>query len=124
MANREVPQTRTVVVTGGSTGIGWGICEDLLQRGYSVVSVARRKPPRQAKGLFSYEADLSEPSATADTAARIAEEHEVTGLVNNAGIIQPALIEGSGFGTHVGNRPKAWERPWDTPVDKSRGAAV
>lgn len=84
---------RTVVVTGGSAGIGWGICEDLLGRGYKVVSVARRKPPRDAESLYSYEVDLADPAATADAAAQIAADHTVTGLVNNAGIIQPALVE-------------------------------
>lgn len=85
--------TGTVVVTGGSAGIGWAICEDLMTRGYDVVSVARRAPPREAERLHSYETDLADPVATAETAAKIASAHDVTGLVNNAGIIQPALVE-------------------------------
>ena len=80
-------------MTGGSAGIGWAICEDLLERGYEVVSVARRKPRREAERLHSYETDLADPAATAETAKQIASAHEVTGLVNNAGIIQPALVE-------------------------------
>lgn len=80
-------------MTGGSAGIGWAICEDLLTRGYDVVSVARREPPRKAERLHSYETDLADPVATAETAAKIASAHEVTGIVNNAGIIQPALVE-------------------------------
>ena len=86
-------QPMTVVVTGGSAGIGWAICEDLLERGCQVISVARRPPPRETDGLSSYEVDLADPTATAETAAAIAAAHDVTGLVNNAGIIQPALIE-------------------------------
>ena len=52
------------------------------------------KPPREAERLHAYEADLSDPVATSgDRGDRIAAAHAVTGLVNNAGIIQPALIE-------------------------------
>ena len=83
----------TAVVTGGSAGIGWAICEDLLARGCEVVSLARRDAPREAAGLHSYQADLSDPESTRAAAAQIAERHQVTALVNNAGIIQPALIE-------------------------------
>ncbi len=82
-----------VVVTGGSAGIGWAICEDLLARGYEVISVARRPPPREAPGLHAVEVDLSDHVATRKAAEAIAGQHRVTGLVNNAGIIQPALIE-------------------------------
>ena len=34
---------RVAAVTGGSAGIGRAICEDLLARGYEVVSLARRR---------------------------------------------------------------------------------
>ena len=86
-------EARTVVVTGGSAGIGWGICQDLLSRGYQVVSVARRSPPEEADGLHAYEVDLMDAATTAEAAEQIASEHAVTGLVNNAGVIHPALIE-------------------------------
>lgn len=93
MSDSTARDKPTVVVTGGSAGIGWGICVDLLNRGYQVVSIARRKPPKDAEGLHPYEVDLADPVATAEVAARVAKEHAVTGLVNNAGIIQPALVE-------------------------------
>lgn len=93
MSDSTARDNLTVVVTGGSAGIGWGICEDLLDRGYQVISIARRKPPRQAETLYSYEVDLTDPVATAEVAAKVAKDHQVTGLVNNAGIIQPALVE-------------------------------
>lgn len=83
----------TVVVTGGSAGIGWGICQDLVARGYRAVSLARREAPEQHQNLVSYQVDLTDPVATRDVAAEIANKYAVTNLVNNAGIIQPALIE-------------------------------
>jgi NAD(P)-dependent dehydrogenase (short-subunit alcohol dehydrogenase family) len=84
---------RTVLVTGGSAGIGWGICQDLLARGYRTISLARREAPERHDNLVSYQVDLADPDATRDVAADIAGKFDVTGLVNNAGIIQPALIE-------------------------------
>jgi len=36
---------RVAAVTGGSAGIGLGICERLLADGYEVVSLARRACP-------------------------------------------------------------------------------
>ncbi len=48
-------QKKTVVVTGGSAGIGLRICEDLLADGYEVVSVARRQSPIKHAMLKSVE---------------------------------------------------------------------
>ncbi|MEM1153012.1 MAG: SDR family NAD(P)-dependent oxidoreductase, partial [Pseudomonadota bacterium] len=36
---------RTAIVTGGSTGIGQSICENLLASGYAVLNIARRPAP-------------------------------------------------------------------------------
>jgi NAD(P)-dependent dehydrogenase (short-subunit alcohol dehydrogenase family) len=34
------------IVTGGSTDIGWEIRRQMLDAGYEVVSLARRRPPQ------------------------------------------------------------------------------
>lgn len=81
------------VVTGGSAGIGAAITKKLLDDGYRVISLARRAPDFSHPNLSFYEVDLADEDETARIAADIARQHEVTVLVNNAGVIRPSLIE-------------------------------
>ncbi len=83
---------RTALVTGGSTGIGNTLCEHLLEEGYRVINLSRRRSPLEHAELHNYCADLADPAATAAVAAEIAREHRVTDLVHNAGVIRPALL--------------------------------
>src|SRR5690606_26498395 len=83
---------RVAVVTGGSTGIGGAICEDLLAHGYEVVSLARRRCDIDHPRLHSVEVDLMDRQATAQAVTALAREFEVDTLVHNAGVIRPALL--------------------------------
>jgi 3-oxoacyl-[acyl-carrier protein] reductase len=83
---------RQAIVTGGSTGIGQSICEHLLGAGYGVINISRRASPIDHPQLHNYAADLADPAATAEVAARVAAEHGVTDIVHNAGVIRPALL--------------------------------
>jgi NAD(P)-dependent dehydrogenase (short-subunit alcohol dehydrogenase family) len=80
------------VVTGGSAGIGLSICEHLLERGYEVVSLARRPPPLKHARLHALEVDLADRAATAAAAREIAGRFAVSLFVHNAGVIKPALL--------------------------------
>lgn len=80
------------VVTGGSAGIGRAICEDLLARGYEVVSLARRRTEIDHPKLHSIEVDLADRTATAEAARELVRRFEVTTVVHNAGVIRPALL--------------------------------
>ena len=80
------------VVTGGSAGIGKAICERLLADGLEVVSIARRRTPIDDPRLHSVEVDLTDREATAEAVAGIVQDHPVTTIVHNAGVIRPALI--------------------------------
>jgi 3-oxoacyl-[acyl-carrier protein] reductase len=80
------------VVTGGSAGIGLSICEHLLERGYEVVSLARRPPPVKHARLHAIEVDLADRAATAVAAREIAGRFAVSLFVHNAGVIKPALL--------------------------------
>lgn len=82
----------TAVVTGGSAGIGRAICEDLLARGHEVVSLARRACDIQHPKLHSVEVDLTDRAATAQAAAELTRQFEVTTVVHNAGVIRAALL--------------------------------
>ncbi|NLD53839.1 MAG: SDR family oxidoreductase [Burkholderiaceae bacterium] len=83
---------RVAAVTGGSTGIGRAICEDLLAHGYEVVSLARRRCDIDHPRLHSVEVDLMDRQATAQAVTALAREFEVDTLVHNAGVIRPALL--------------------------------
>jgi NAD(P)-dependent dehydrogenase (short-subunit alcohol dehydrogenase family) len=83
---------KLAVVTGGSAGIGKAICEDLLNQGYEVVSLARRRCEIGHPRLHSLEVDLSDRAATAQAARELVRRFEVTTVVHNAGVIRPALL--------------------------------
>ena len=83
----------TALITGGNKGIGADLADQLLERGYSVVSMARRAPERTHNRLSSVEVDLLDPEAVTQAAAEVAQTHEVSHLVHNAGLIWPSLLE-------------------------------
>ena len=87
MANAQ----RTAIVTGASKGIGAGMVEAFLQRGYSVVANSRNiinaHPFPASADLALVDGDISKP----DTAAKIVETAvsrfgRIDALVNNAGM--------------------------------------
>src|SRR4029079_19365774 len=80
------------IVTGGSTGIGWEICRQMLGAGYEVVSLARRKPVQSHPKLHAVEVDLLDAAATGQAAADVASRFAVTHVVHNAGVVRPALL--------------------------------
>ncbi|MGI9292994.1 MAG: SDR family oxidoreductase [Pseudomonadales bacterium] len=84
--------SETIVVTGGSTGIGAAICQQLLDEGFAVVNVARRASDIQHASLSNVTCDLSDAAASEQVANDLAKQFNVTGFVHNAGLIRPALL--------------------------------
>jgi 3-oxoacyl-[acyl-carrier protein] reductase len=80
------------VATAGSTGIGVEICRQMLEAGYGVISLARRKPAQSHARLHAVEVDLVDRSATERAAADIAARFLISHIVHNAGVIRPALL--------------------------------
>jgi uncharacterized oxidoreductase len=82
----------TVLVTGGASGIGYRLAEELLSRGNRVIVVGRRedrlaRAQREHPELFTRACDVTDRSARQDLAAWIAAEHPgLNVLINNAGI--------------------------------------
>jgi 3-oxoacyl-[acyl-carrier protein] reductase len=92
-ADRAMGRTPPVaVVTGGSSGIGLAVCENLLKQGYRVISLALEACPLQDDRLESHALDLSDLSACRVLAADLVKRFEVTTFVHCAGVIRPALI--------------------------------
>lgn len=81
------------LVTGGSAGIGAAICEDLLDDGYFVLNLSRRKSDSDHKNRRDVQIDLSDVEATKKVTAELAAQYDITSVVHNAGVIRPALIE-------------------------------
>lgn len=85
--------TEVTVVTGASSGIGRAIAQALLDQGRAVVNLDYTLPDWSHAQLTSYQADLTNESATRERAAEIAARHYVTALVNNAGATRPGTID-------------------------------
>ena len=83
-------KSKTMIVTGASQGIGAGITQAFLDRGYNVVATSRNmteSPFKPSNSLALVDGNIGE----APTAARIAETAiskfgAIDGVVNNAGI--------------------------------------
>jgi 3-oxoacyl-[acyl-carrier protein] reductase len=80
------------IVTGGSAGIGSVICRRMIDGGYDVVSVARRKPDWSDPAMHAVEVDLTDSRATKEVAADIAGQFAINTVVHNAGVIRPNLL--------------------------------
>jgi NAD(P)-dependent dehydrogenase (short-subunit alcohol dehydrogenase family) len=97
---RKLPSQagRTIVVTGGSTGIGYWASEQLAAAGARIV-IAARYAPKAAEAIASIRArvpgaevvhvpfDLTSISAVREAAAAIADLGGADVLVNNAGLV-------------------------------------
>jgi 3-oxoacyl-[acyl-carrier protein] reductase len=89
---------RTVIVTGGSRGLGLGIARNLVEAGYQVIAIARseseqlacamrQKPPNQKNSIFFKAFDLEDTPAIAGLVKELRKEFgSIHGLVNNAGL--------------------------------------
>jgi 3-oxoacyl-[acyl-carrier protein] reductase len=87
MSERQV-----AIVTGGSAGIGATICRRMLDAGYEVVSLARRRPDWSHPALHAVEVDLTDATATKQAAENVARQYAVGTLIHNAGVIRPNLL--------------------------------
>ncbi|MDO7895885.1 SDR family NAD(P)-dependent oxidoreductase [Pseudomonas citrulli] len=90
--------SKTVIVTGASSGIGLGLVKAFLDRGYNVVGNARSQSglddaagqSSQAHRFLGVAGDIADPATSSRVIARAIEAFgAVDGLVNNAGFFLP-----------------------------------
>lgn len=72
----------TIIVTGGSRGIGAAIAQDLVRRGFAVAALSRSGEAPVGKG---YRCDVTNEASLQEAIAAVAADGPLIGLVNNAG---------------------------------------
>jgi 3-oxoacyl-[acyl-carrier protein] reductase len=80
------------LVTGGSRNIGAAIAARLTADGFRVIVADQREPEHDYHAAF-VQVDLSDRDEARERLRRAIEGLPVTRLVNNAGIVAPALLE-------------------------------
>lgn len=92
---------QSVVVTGVSTGIGWGITKVLIERGFRVFGSVRKSQDAErlskefGERFFPLLFDVTDEAAVQAAAQQVADQlggETLFGLVNNAGIAVPAPL--------------------------------
>jgi len=82
----------TALVTGGASGIGAEICRQMLDAGYTVVSLDRAAPDWSHPQLHEVRVDLMDADATREAVDDFAGRFQISHVVHNAGVIRPALL--------------------------------
>lgn len=83
----------TVIITGGSSGIGFEMCRQLIERGNKVITCSRSlekltTAQKQLPDLIVYQCDIAQETACKSFADWIIENHpEANVLINNAAIV-------------------------------------
>jgi uncharacterized oxidoreductase len=90
----------TIFITGGGSGIGRGLAEELYKRGNKVIISGRRKShldsvAKANPGIEVVELDVADPDSIKSVAKKLTSEHpDLNVLINNAGIMEPDQAAG------------------------------
>jgi uncharacterized oxidoreductase len=84
----------TIFITGGGSGIGRGLAEELHKRGNRVIIAGRRKSHLESvvkanPGIEAVELDIADPDSIKAVAKKLIAEHpNLNVIINNAGIME------------------------------------
>lgn len=90
----------TIFITGGGSGIGRGLAEELHKRENKVIISGRRKShldsvAKANPGIEAIELDIADPDSIKVVAKKLIAEHpNLNVLINNAGIMEPDQAAG------------------------------
>lgn len=85
---------KTWLVTGASSGIGYQLTKELLNREYNVIAVARRTPDIIHKNVLCLSVDVTKPEAINEAIQKGIEKFgKIDVLFNNAGLTASITIE-------------------------------
>lgn len=99
---------KTIVVTGGSSGLGLELCRQLVARGNTVLAVGRNATKLSAirsevSGLLTFAADIADPAQRVGLLDHVRSELPACDmLINNAGIMRSADFSRSDAGEEAG----------------------
>ena len=85
-------KSKTIVITGGSTGIGLSIVKHLLDADYRVINLARRGVPFEHERVENYDIDLTDREQLTGVCQQLANV-DAFGFIHNAGVIRANLLE-------------------------------
>jgi NAD(P)-dependent dehydrogenase (short-subunit alcohol dehydrogenase family) len=98
----ESSNTRYVLITGSSTGIGKACALYLAKNGFTAIAAVRREEDAKnlettaGQNLRAVQLDIADPNSISAAAGKIAEitgHSGLAGMVNNAGISVPGPVE-------------------------------
>ena len=90
--NKE--KIKTWFITGASSGIGYQLTKELLNRGYNVVAVARNTPDITHQNALCLSVDVTKPDTINDAIKKGIEKFgKIDVLLNNAGITASVTLE-------------------------------
>ncbi|MBI5912181.1 MAG: SDR family oxidoreductase [Betaproteobacteria bacterium] len=96
------PKSKFVLITGASTGIGYGAAKELIRRGYTVFGSVRKKEDADrvkselGAGFLPLLFDVTDAAAVGRAVAEVKGQcngQGLGGLINNSGISVPGPIE-------------------------------
>ncbi|MFC6169989.1 SDR family oxidoreductase [Loigolactobacillus jiayinensis] len=93
LANWLNLQGKTVVVTGGSSGIGAAIVQELVAQNVNVINADLKEGDFKAQNLLFVQTDVTSKTAVEALVEQVVAKYgTIDGLVNNAGINLPRLL--------------------------------